>query len=378
MLQNFYVNNFRCLENFTLRLEGQHSALLVGKNGAGKSTVAHALSIMQRIGRGVNRVEQLVEPLDQARGKADVPIRFELEALLGAEGETIGGVFKYTLAFELPEKFRKLRVREEKLTVNGETVFDRNIAQVTVPQTDGRPGTQFSVDWHLVALPIIQSRTEHDPVQVFKTWLARMIILAPIPSLLTGYSTGEETLHPESDGSNFGEWFSCLLSEYPAAYLSVAEYLKSVGTLHDFGNIKNPLVGAESKRMTVQFGLNGNKFDLPLGALSDGEKCLFVCAVVLAANEHYGPLFCFWDEPDNFLSLSDVGHFVAALRRAFASGGQFLATSHSEEVARRFSGENTWVLDRKSHFEPTLIKRMDELDIGDDKIGALIRGDVTL
>ncbi len=40
---------------------------------------------------------------------------------------------------------------------------------------------QFLIDWHLVALPVIQEHSEADPLHVFKTWLARTIILSPIP-----------------------------------------------------------------------------------------------------------------------------------------------------------------------------------------------------
>ncbi len=79
--------------------------------------------------------------------------------------------------------------------------------------------------------------------------------------------------------------------------------------------------------------------------LSDGEKCFFLCAVVLATNK-YRPLFCFWDEPDNYLSISEVGHFITSLRRSFKNknGGQILVTSHNPEAIRKFSNENTFVL----------------------------------
>ena len=52
MLQRLYVHNFRCLENFELNLKDLPSSLLIGKNGAGKSTIAFALEIFQSIGRG--------------------------------------------------------------------------------------------------------------------------------------------------------------------------------------------------------------------------------------------------------------------------------------------------------------------------------------
>ncbi len=43
MIERLYVHNFRCLENFTLDLAGRPSALVIGKNGAGKSTVLQCL-----------------------------------------------------------------------------------------------------------------------------------------------------------------------------------------------------------------------------------------------------------------------------------------------------------------------------------------------
>ena len=98
--------------------------------------------------------------------------------------------------------------------------------------------------------------------------------------------------------------------------------------------------------------------------------------LVLAANEAYGPVLCFWDEPDNYLALPEIGHFVLSLRKAFQSGGQFIATSHNQEAIRRFSDENTLVLYRKNHLEPTVVRPLSELQVRGDLVGALVRGDV--
>ncbi|WP_290708068.1 MULTISPECIES: AAA family ATPase [Nostocales] len=112
--------------------------------------------------------------------------------------------------------------------------------------------------------------------------------------------------------------------------------------------------------------------------LSDGEKCFFLCAVVLAANKFYRLIFCFWDEPDNYLSLSEVGHFTKSLQRSFKNSGQILVTSHNPEAIREFSDENTFFLDRKSHLEPTLIRLLSEIPSSGDLINALICGDIEL
>ena len=200
-----------------------------------------------------------------------------------------------------------------------------------------------------------------------------MLILRPAPSLISGDSKGE-TLQPDIQVTNFGAWFSGLLAHAPSAYSKIDGYLKQV--MPDLKDIRNPAAGKDSRSLVVQFSNDQGSVTLPFEDLSDGEKCFMVCALVLAANDAYGPVFCFWDEPDNFLALSEVGHFVLALRKAFQTAGQFIATSHNSEAIRCFSDENTLILYRENHLEPTRIRPLNEITINGDLISALVRGDV--
>ena len=384
MIRRLYIHNFRCLENFELPISGQSSVLLIGKNGTGKTTVGLALEIFQKIARGTNRVGDLVKPKDFARGRADVPMRFEIEA------ELEGDIYEYVIAFEFPEKkielveffgvdlpqsFKELRVFEEKLAVGGKPIYTREGAQVSLARTGETMDATFGIDWHLVALPIVQERSRKDPLFIFKQWLAQMLILRPIPSLILGDSK-QETLQPNLQVTNFAAWFSGLLAHAPAAYAEIDAYLKLV--MPDLKDIKNPATGTDWRRIAVQFSNDLGTLNLPFEDLSDGEKCFMICAVVLAANNAYGPLLCFWDEPDNYLALDEVGDFVVALRRAFQSGGQFIATSHNDEAIPRFSDENTFLLHRRNHLEPTIVRPVSELQIHGDLVSALARGDVGL
>ena len=189
MIKRLYVHNFRCLENFELPISDKPSSLLIGKNGAGKSTVSFALNVFQSIGRGVNRVGELVKPSDFARGRSDVPMRFEIEAIISKS------VYGYILALELPDGSRELRVLEECLTVDGHRIYSRNGSEVQLPKRGSASEGKFQIDWHLIALPVIQEQSVTDPLYIFKNWLARMLILAPIPSQISGDSKGE-TLSP--------------------------------------------------------------------------------------------------------------------------------------------------------------------------------------
>jgi ABC-type Mn2+/Zn2+ transport system ATPase subunit len=367
MIRRFYVHNFRCLENFELPVSGRASSLLIGGNGSGKSTVGFALEILQSIARGTNRVGQVLKPSDFARGRSDVPIRLEIDVELGTS------VHEYRLALELPHAFRELRVAEEKLSVDGKDVYSRDRSQVTLAGTAAGPRAKFLIDWHLIALPIIQARSEADPHHIFRSWLARMLILAPIPSQITGDSEGD-TLMPNRAVTNFGEWFTGVLAHSPSAYAGIDRYLK--GIMPDLEDIKNPVIAKESRSLTVQFQQDEASLSLPFRDLSDGEKCFFISALVLASNQAYGPILCFWDEPDNYLSLSEVGHFVMALRRSFQYGGQLLVTSHNPQAIRQFSDENTLIMHRRSHLEPTLIRPVSEVQVNGGLVDALIRNDV--
>ena len=301
-------------------------------------------------------------------------MRFEIEVELDTN------IYEYVIAFEIPNGSQELRVFEEKLAVGGKPLYTRIALHESLRQaisgklTQRERETKVLIDWHLVALPIVQVQSTKDPLFIFKQWLARMLILRPMPSLIKGNSE-KETLEPKPDVTDFGAWFSGLLAHAPAAYTKIDEYLKQV--MPDLKDIKNPVIGKDSRSLSVQFSNDQGSLGLPFEDLSDGEKCFMICALVLAANDAYGPVLCFWDEPDNHLALDEVGHFVLALRKAFQSGGgQFIATSHNEEAIRRFSDENTLHLSRRNHLEPTVVRPLSELQIQGDLVGALIRGDL--
>jgi len=296
-------------------------------------------------------------------------MRFEIEVELDSK------IYGYSIAFELPEGFKELRILGEKLEVDGKPVYAREVAQVHLSREGQVKEANFLIDWHLVALPIIQEKSAKDPLSILKQWLARMLILQPIPSLIDGISE-QETLQPNRQLLDLGAWFTGLLVNTPSAYTKIDTYLKQV--MPDLEDIQNPETGTDSRSLFVRFSNEQGKMRLPFKDLSDGEKSFVICALVLAANSIYGPLFCFWDEPDSFLSLEEVGHFIMTLRRAFQSGGQFVATSHNSEAIRSFSDENTLVLYRKSRLEPTIVRLLEEFQIDGELIGTLIRGDLDL
>ena len=374
MIKRLYVHNFRCFENFDLTIGGLPSILLLGKNGAGKTTVGAALEVLQKIARNVNRVDDLVKPKDISNGRTDAPTRFEIEVILNGQN------FTYTIAFEFPHGFRELRVAEEKLSVDGKPIFTRELAEVRLNRRGTVGEAIFGIDWHVVALPIVQESNSDDPLSTFKTWLRNILILRPVPSLVRGESEQNALGRclPDKQATEMGAWFSGLVTESPATYTQVSQYLRQV--MPDFKEIKNTAFGKDTRNLSFHFGVDGQGIELALEDLSDGEKTFFIYALVIASNVAIGPIFCFWDEPDNFLTPDEVGHSVMALRKAFQNVGQLIVTSHNPEAIRRFSESNTLFLSRKSHMEPTTVTTIERLresgQFDGEFVDALIRGDI--
>jgi hypothetical protein len=51
----------------------------------------------------------------------------------------------------------------------------------------------------------------------------------------------------------------------------------------DLKDIKNPVIGKDSRNLVVQFSTGEASVHIPFGDLSDGEKCFMICALVITA-----------------------------------------------------------------------------------------------
>ena len=365
MLQRLYVNNFRCLENFTLELKDHSHILLIGKNGAGKSTLKAVLEKLCQLARGTTRLNEVFHPgSDFYLNRKDSPIRFELEVLLQ------GRHYIYSLAIELPPNFKEMRILQEKLSMDGSELFSREHALVVLQQKNRE--SKFSLDWHLAALPIIQTNGDTDPISTFRSWLGQTVILAPSPDAMSGDSIGE-SLIPNSTASNFASWFSGIISHSPSSYSEFERYLQQV--LPDLIQVTNPSTGSQTRSLSILFQNSNSKFECSFDALSSGERIFFLCAALLAANKAYGPFLCFWDEVDAHLAPSEVGFMITCLKQSFQWQGQLMVTSQNVEAIRHFTEDSTFVLQRLSHLEPTQLRILSELEQKGNLLEALIRGD---
>ncbi|HEX4123264.1 MAG TPA: AAA family ATPase [Tepidisphaeraceae bacterium] len=364
MIERLYVQNFRCLESVTLDFAGTPSALIIGNNGAGKSTTLHALSVFQSICRGSSRVGTLIVSADFSFLHIDRPMRFEIEVSL------TGKHFKYAISFDWPDTFREARILDESLSVDGQAIFTRHHAQVQLPG-----GGNFGLDWHVFALPVINERPPGRAIQDLKAFFASIVLIAPNPTEMSGFSE-QPSVELEHDASNFASCLRSLLVRKPAVYSALDAYVREV--IPDFSSIDHEDRGKDGQQLMVNFKRPDadESLRVEFDALSDGEKCFFLSGYIVASNATGFPVVCMWDEPDNHLSLSQVGQFITGLRKMANRGGQFIATSHHPETVRKFSDDNTFVLTRKTHLDPSLPKLLKDFSYSGDLINALIRDEI--
>lgn len=369
MLERMSIKNYRCFKDFSVDLSGLNSCVILGKNGAGKTTVGFVLQVLQRMANQTSRVGELIKPHDIA-DPLDGDVRFEIDVRIS------GKKYAYAVSFELPDRFRELRVSGEQLSVDGAPVFSRQTSQIALKKSTQPGDATFGVDWHIVALPIIQTLSSSDPIAIFKKWLSSIIILRPVPSVIRGESDSESLL-PRTTGENFGEWFSGVLVANPSSYEPFIGFLREV--MPDISSVKNPNIGHDSRSIEAEFKHNGRSISIQLGRLSDGEKCFFICALIIAIASESQAFTCFWDEPDNYMAPQEVSSTMLALRRAFKDNNQIILTSHNPDAIRCFTDENTIILSRDSHLTSPTARTLSELRDSTNGKAALelwLRGDL--
>lgn len=365
MFNKLYVHHYRCLQNFELDLSNIGTALLLGRNGAGKSTVFAAFEILQRIGRGETKVSDLLCRGDFAFLDDSKPMLFEINASLGENN------YIYRLEIDLPPHFHSLKVLKESLTVGAQDVFVREGGKT---QLHGK--AEFTLDWHHVGLPLVSTRDDTDPVAVFRTWLGSMLYLDPTPAQISPTSK-EESPYLQKHLANLVDWVRYNLALQPALYGKMERYLRV--WMPDFDSFKLEVTGREEREFLCTFQ-DQKTLELNLSKLADGEKTYLLTALLLAIISSDRSILCLWDEVDQFIALPELSHFITACRKEFeASKGQaqLILTTHNPRVMYEFSGHNCFVLTRSSHLQPTRLERIqDKSFLSPDAVQAYENGEL--
>lgn len=352
MFQKIYIHNYKCFQNFELDCSESKTLLLLGKNGAGKSTILRSLTIIRNIAKGENLFDRLFS-IDDFNDKTK-PITLSIELNINEN------LYNYTISVIWSKEFERIKVHSESLIINKKNnLFNRDsFGEITFN------GSVFILDWHSAALPLLISRNQEEEIilSTFKDWLSSMILISPVPSLMDSISDTEDPILHQ-DGSNFVNWFRGIYTSSPNLYIRIYNHLNSI--FDDFSKMefKNLSPKANAKILSLFFRKD-SKIDMELkfSMLSDGEKILILMATLIALTEREDSFFCFWDEPDNYISVAIVDTLISFLKGKFerSHNKQLFITSHDEMVVRSFPLSKVNYLSRNSHLEPPRVTKFSQ------------------
>ena len=104
------------------------------------------------------------------------------------------------------------------------------------------------------------------------------------------------------------------------------------------------------------------------------KQIVYSGAVALTADKTRVPIFCFCDEPDNYPSIPEFGHFLGKFEYSIQLGGQFHSTFQSDEGIKQFCDEETSSLKWRANLESMVVHTLIDMQVEGDLIDALFEG----
>jgi predicted ATPase len=325
MLKRVYVDNFRCLVNFELKLDRVN--LLLGGNGTGKTTVFEVLHRIRQFLSGTVKLNSVFPSKDITRWQETGLQRFELD--LGVDEHT----YTYSLALEHDEDRRRVRIKNEQLLFDTKALFEFDEGMARLYHDDFSPGpNQVPFDWTQSGLGSLQARPDNKKLTRFRREISRFVIARPCPTLMVSESRqDDDTLSPHME--NFVSWYRHLSQEHQGAMVSLFSELK--GVLPGFDSFSLKEVGEDTRALKVFFQRPGGgrkPLTYDFGELSEGQRMLIALYAIVFGLRDEG-LHLFLDEPDNYVALREIQPWLSALTDSCGEGiEQAVLISHHPEI----------------------------------------------
>ncbi|HEX6901006.1 MAG TPA: AAA family ATPase [Thermoanaerobaculia bacterium] len=353
MLKRLYVDNYRCLVNFTLEL--QELTLLVGPNGSGKSSVLDVLYALRQMLSGTAKVTDpdIFPTRSLTRWQSRNLQIFEVVVSLEGEPDAT-----YRLEIEHENEGRRARILLESLAVSGKPLFEFRRGEVQLFRDDHSPGSQYGADWAESALARVAARPDNQRLTRFLDFMRGVSVCALDPKRFHTESISEEP-QLRTDGSNFASWYRHQLQERQDLILGLVEALRKV--VGDFQSIRMEKVGAEARSFLVLFEGRSGRYELRLDELSDGQRALIALYSLVHLAGEQDVLFL--DEPDNFVALAEIQPWLMTLSDACGTRPrQAILCSHHPELID-YLGSEAGVLLKRESTGSTTTRRLSEIPL---------------
>lgn len=339
MIKRLYIDNYKSLVNFELPL--QELTLLLGPNGVGKTSVLDVMFGLRRLLSGEAKVTDadVFAPSTLTRWQKRSKQIFEVDVVLN------GDALRYRVEVEHERSTRKARIALERLESGGRPLFTFERGDVHLYRDDHSQGPPYSADWAESAIARVPARHDNTRLTRFLEFMRKVIVCGLYPASFQAESSTEDPVLLR-DARNFASWYRHVLLERQELVPEFTGALKEV--IDGFRGIRMEKVGLDTRALMVMFDQFGERYELRLDEISDGQRALVALysLVRLAAGQGYTLLL---DEPDNYLALTEVQPWLTGLADACgAEVPQAVLCSHHPEIIDYLGGDKGLVLMRES------------------------------
>jgi len=343
MLKRLHADNYKTFQNLEWR--PGPVALLLGRNGAGKSALFEVLYLVRGLVWGESLLSEVLPSTTCTRWDLRKEQRFELD-VAGSDG-----LFKYRLLVEHDLDRGESRVVEETLHCRDTPLFTFIAGQIQLHTDSGNLGPIFAGNWRRSGLGTVVPGVSNKRLTWFKEWLGALVVLRPNPASIHGRAEREDpALAP--DCGNFASWYRTMWQERPH---DVNQALAALATVLD--GFTGLSIRVDEQRIGWLRALfenpsdrNQRRKDISLGfsELSDGQRALIVLYVVLYTQIGTGRTVTI-DEPNNYASLDEVQPFLmgALMRVGDYDGSQLFIISHHPGYIDQLAPNDGFVVSRE-------------------------------
>jgi predicted ATPase len=337
MIKRIYIDNYKCFVNFELRL--QELTLLLGRNGAGKTSVLNVLYALRRLLDGTARVtdRDIFPRSSRTRWQDRATQVFEVEV------ELIGDLLVYRVEVEHDLHERRARIMLEDLSGNGGPLFRFERGTVQLYRDNHSKGPEFPSDWTESALARVVSVSENTRLTRFLDFIRNLVVCRLNPPAFNAEATDEDQ-NLARDGSNFVRFYRHLLQERQHLYPEYAQEMQRV--LHGLRGFRLEKIGTEARALVGIFGTEDEQWEYKFSELSDGQRALIVLYALtsLTAGQDRALLI---DEPFNYVGLREIQPWLITLADACGSAfPQAVLCSHHPEVIDYLGASRSVLLSR--------------------------------
>ena len=349
MLRRLYVNNFRCLVNFEIKLDRLN--LLLGVNGSGKSSVFDVLRKIQDFVLEQASVSEVFPSYEKTLWLTLDIQRFELDVSVGDD------LYAYRLDIQHDDDTKKAQVVKEDLEINGKPLFAYGNGMAHLYRDDHKPGPEYPFNLTRSGVGYLEERKDNRLLTRFKRELGRFVVVRPFPDLMQNPSRQEESRLADKM-QNFPSWYRHASQENGELGIKLASELGDV--LPGFRHLSFETLGENSKLLKANFFApdGGKNFGLNFDRLSGGQKMLVALYTLLfySASQEHG-ICLFLDEPDNFVALREIQPWLSTLIDECGDTlEQAVIISHHPEIIDYLAGDGYGLWFARDRTGPVILK----------------------